>query len=169
MIIFTYLSNFLQLFYAFSGLHPIHVTVTEIELDEKDRRLEIMMRVFIDDFETTMRSNLNQPALDILNPKGGQTRDQLIEAFLKDRFKITLDNKSLPLKYLGHEQEGDAFVLYIEGPNVKKFRTISIYNDILTEEYDDQSNLVHVTVRGKVKSLRLTPDTISDQLTFDNK
>jgi len=96
-----------------------------------------MMRVFIDDFETTMRTNLNQPALDILNPKGGQTRDQLIEAFIKDRFKITLDNKSQPLNYLGHEQEGDAFVLYIEGPNVKKFRTIGIYNDILTEEYDD--------------------------------
>ncbi|HYG03117.1 MAG TPA: DUF6702 family protein [Chryseosolibacter sp.] len=165
----TYLSNFFQLLVAFSTLHPIHVTVTEIELDEKDKRLEIMMRVFIDDFETTLRNTLKQPTLDILHPKNGQTRDQIIEFFLKDRFKVTLDNKSQALKYLGHEQDGDAFVLYIEGPNVKKFRTITVYNDILTNEYDDQSNLVHVTVRGKVKSLRLTPDNISDQLTFDTK
>lgn len=163
-MIFSYLYS-LIFFFA----HPIHVTVTEIEHDEKDRRLEIMMRVFIDDFEMTMRNHLKQPELDLLQPKNGQTTDQLIEIFLKDRFKVSLDSKAQKLQYLGHEQDGDAFVLYIEGPNVRKFKTIHVYNDILTTEYDDQSNLVHVTVKGNVQSLRLTPDTLGDKLTFDTK
>jgi len=36
-------------------LHPMHVSVTEIEMDEKEKRLEIMMRVFVDDLELTER------------------------------------------------------------------------------------------------------------------
>ena len=150
-------------------VHPIHVSVTEIEFDEKDRALEIMMRAFIDDLELTLRNNLRQPELDILEPKNGMTIDQMMADYLKDHFKISLDNKPQKTNYLGHEREGDAFIFYIEVSNVKKFKTIQILNDIITETHDDQSNLVHVTVRDKVRSLRLTRNTPMDKLSFDLK
>ena len=35
------------------------------------------------------------------------------------------------------------------------------------ETYDDQSNLVHVTVKEKVRSLRLTKNNPTDELEFD--
>ena len=50
-----------------SFVHPIHVSVAEIEMDEKDKRLEIMMRVFTDDLELTLRKATNQPELDLLS------------------------------------------------------------------------------------------------------
>jgi hypothetical protein len=150
-------------------LHPIHVSVTEIEHDEKDKRLEIMMRVFIDDLELTLRNKLNQPDLDILEPKNGLTVDQMVSDYLKERFKITLDGKLQKINYLGHEREEEAFIFYIEVSNVKKVKTIEVKNDIITEMHDDQSNLVHVTIKGDVKSLRLTRNTPSDKLTFDPK
>jgi hypothetical protein len=149
-------------------LHPLHVSVTEIEYDEKDKALEIMMRVFMDDLETTMRQYLNKPELDILKPVG-ITRDEMMKRYLAERFKISLDKKNQKINYLGHEQDGDAFVFYMEIPNVKKWREIEVQNSIIMETYDDQSNLVHVTVRGKVKSLRLVKNTIMDKLTFDIK
>jgi hypothetical protein len=150
-------------------LHPIHVSVTEIEHDEKDKRLEIMMRVFIDDLELTLRNKLNQPDLDILEPKNGLTVDQMVSDYLKERFKITLDGKLQKINYLGHEREDEAFIFYIEVSNVKKVKTIEVKNDIITEMHDDQSNLVHVTIKGDVKSLRLTRNMPSDKLTFDPK
>ena len=58
--------------------HPMHVSVTEIEMDEKEKRLEIMMRVFIDDLEVTLRQNFKQPELDVLEPKG-QSLDELMQ------------------------------------------------------------------------------------------
>ena len=128
-----------------------------------------MMRVFIDDFELTLRNDLQQPELDILDPKNGMTRDQMIGNYLNKHFKISLDAKPQKTKYLGHEQESDAFIFYIEVSNVKKWKTIQIQNDIITETHDDQSNLVHVTVGEKVKSLRLTRNTPADKLTFDIK
>ena len=41
--------------------HPLHVSVTEIEMDQKDKRLEIMMRVFMDDLEVTLREKYQKP------------------------------------------------------------------------------------------------------------
>jgi hypothetical protein len=157
------------LVFSVLSLHPLHVSVTEIEYDEKDKALEIMMRVFIDDLETTMRKRINDPELDILNPKPGITVDQLMRTYLPGHLSISLDNKAQTFNYLGHEREGDAFIFYIEVPKVKKWKTIQVKNDILTEMFDDQSNLVHVTVREVVHSLRLTKDNPSDKLTFDIK
>ena len=169
MMAISYISGLLQLVSLVFLLHPIHVTVTEIEHDEKDKRLEIMLRVFIDDLELGVRKDLNQPDLDLLTPKNNMTTDQMVSAYALKHLKISLDNKVQKLAYLGHEQEDDAFILYIEAPNVKKWKTINVTNDFLTELHDDQSNLVHVTVKGTVKSLRLTRDTPADKLTFDSK
>jgi len=150
------------------SFHPLHVTVTEIEFDEKEKRLEIMMRVFADDLETTLRKHFNQPELDIIKP-AGMTVDQMMTEYLKSHFKISLEGKPQTVKYLGHEIEGEAFIFYIEVSNVKKLKTIAVANDVLMEIHNDQSNLVHVTVREVVRSLRLTAEKSSDKLTFDAK
>ncbi len=150
------------------SFHPLHVTVTEIEFDEKEKRLEIMMRVFADDLETTLRKQFNQPELDIIHPKG-LTVDQMMTEYLKNHLKISLEGKPQKVAYLGHEIEGEAFIFYIEVTNVKKLKTISVSNDTLMEIHNDQSNLVHVTVRGTVRSLRLTAEKSSDKLTFESK
>lgn len=146
--------------------HPIHVSVTEIEMDEKDKRLEIMMRLFIDDLELTLRNRLNQPELDLL-AKTESERDALISKYLDDHFKLSLDGKFQKNGYIGHEQEDLAFIVYIEVPKVQKWKTIQVNNDVIMETHSDQSNLVHVTFRDTIKSLRLTKSNPIDKLTFD--
>lgn len=150
-------------------LHPMHVSVTEIEFDEKDKALEIMMRVFIDDLELSIKNKLNQPDLDLMEPKNGKTIDQMVSEYLKSNFKISLDGKPQQTVYLGHEREDDALIFYIEVSKVKKFKTIQVQNTIITETHEDQNNLVNVTVRQTVKSLRLTRSTPVDKITFDTK
>lgn len=159
------LSLYVQLF---AWVHPMHVSVTEIEMDEKEKRLEIMMRVFIDDLELTLREHYKQPELDILDPKG-QSLDRLMEAYLKSRFRVSLDSKPQVVKYLGHERDHEALIFYIEVEKVKKWKAIQVQNSIITEIYDDQSNLVHVTVGETVRSLRLTRTKPSDIINFDTK
>ncbi len=147
--------------------HPIHVSVTEIEYDKEDRALEIMMRVFIDDLELTLRNTLKDPELDIINPPKNVTTDALVGKYLAEHFRISLDKKRQQTHYLGHEREGDVFIFYIEVRNVSPWKTISIHNDIIMATYDDQSNLIHVYIGDNVKSLRLTRRTPADDLTFD--
>lgn len=151
------------------ALHPMHVSVTEIAYDEKEKELEVVMRVFIDDLELSIKNRLRQEELDLLNPKDGKTTDQLVSTYLKDSFKISLDGKPFETVYLGHEQDAEALICYIQVSKVKKWKTIQVRNSIITETHEDQSNLVHVTLKETVRSLRLTRATPVDKLTFDVK
>ena len=150
-------------------IHPIHVSVTEITLDEKEKELEIVARIFLDDLETAIRESRKQPELKLLEPGMGITTDQLVSTYLMPRFKISLKGKPQNIKYLGHELESEAMICYIQVSNVKKLESIEVFNSVITELYEDQSNLVHVTLNGNVKSLRLMRDNPSGKLTFDSK
>jgi hypothetical protein len=145
--------------------HPIHVSVTEITFDEKEKELEIIARIFLDDLETSIRKANNQPELKLPGPSA----NQLVWKYLEPRFRVSLDGQQQKIKYLGHEIEGDAILCYIQASNVKKWNEIEVMNSMITELYDDQSNLVHVTVKDKVKSLRLMRDNPSGKLAFDTK
>ncbi len=157
----------LSILYSFLLLfHPLHISVTEIEYNEKVEALQIISRIFVDDLEVAMRAKTKLPELDILNPKNGLTTKGLLTDYLKDHLKIRLDGKEQQLNFLGYEEENLAFVCYIEIEKVKNFKVIEVENTIMTETYDDQSNLVHVTYKGPIKSMRLMKDKPSDKFTY---
>lgn len=150
-------------------LHPIHVSITEIDHDEKTRALRVMVRIFIDDLELSIRNGINEPEMDLLDPGEGRTTDQLVKTYVNERLRITADGRPVKLTYLGHEIEGPAMICYIEGENVKKFNTIEVTNTVILETHDDQSNLVNVNYKEKVKSLRLTNVKSTGLVTFSDK
>lgn len=150
-------------------LHPIHLSVSEINYNEKDKALQITSRIFLDDLELSIRNQLKQPDLDLLEPGPGLTSEKLISDYVIKRFSVKLDGKVQKLNFLGFEREDPAVICYIEIENVKKFKTIEVKNEIIMETHDDQSNLIHVTYKGPVKSLRLIRDKSADVLTFESK
>lgn len=150
-------------------LHPIHISVTEINYNEKSKSLQITSRVFIDEMELGIRAQRHEPELDILEPKNGVATKQLIANYLAAHFKIKIDGKPAKINFLGYEKEDISFVSYLEIENIKKAKTIEVLNDIITEIHDDQSNMVHVTFKSPVKSTRLTRDNPSEVFTFSPK
>ncbi len=151
------------------GLHPIHISVTEINYNEKSKSLQITSRIFIDEMELGVRAQRHEPELDILEPKNGVVTKQLIANYLAAHFKIKIDGKPAKINFLGYEKEDISFVSYLEIENIKKAKTIEVMNDIITEIHDDQSNMVHVTFKSPVKSTRLTRDNPSEVFTFSPK
>lgn len=159
------LINFLLVWF----FHPLHVSVTEIEYNEKNKSLQIISRIFIDDLELSIRSKLRNESLDLLEPKNGMTTDQLVSGYLKEHLKLRLDGRPARINYLAHEVEDLALICYLEIESVKKIKTIEVTNDMIQEIHEDQSNLVHVTYKGPVKSLRLIRDKPTDVLKFVTK
>lgn len=157
---------FIFLISVLAAVHPLHISVTEITLDEKEHELEIMIRIFTDDLEQAIRTESKNPDLTIMSPPG-TTTDKLVWNYMQTRFKLTAGGKQLSLKYLGHEKDEDVTVFYIQVHPMQKFETISITNSIITEVYDDQSNLVNVTVGETTKSLRLMRNNPSGKLSFE--
>lgn len=150
-------------------LHPVHVSVTEVNYSEKHKSLQITSRIFIDDLELSIQKQLNQESLDIIEPKNGLTTDQLVSAYLKDHLKITLDGKPAKINYLTHEIEDLAIICYLEIENVKKIKVLEVTDNVIQELHADQSNLVHITYKGPVKSFRLIRDKPTETLKFDTK
>ena len=146
--------------------HPLHISVTEIEYNEKANSLQIISRIFVDDLEVSIQNQTGNTSLDLLKPAGGLTTKGLVENYLKEHFKIRLDDKEQKMNFLGFEEENFALICYIEIENIKKFKKIEVENSVITETYDDQSNLVHVTYLGPVKSMRLMREKTSDTFTF---
>lgn len=151
------------------GLHPIHVSITEVTHNEKVKALQLTVRIFIDDLETAVRNQVKEPELDLLAPEKDRTTDALVKAYLAERFFVKVDKKLVKQNYLGHEIEGPAMVCYIEIENIKKFTTLEVTNRVIHEIYDDQSNLVNVNYQDKVKSMRLTVEKPMDVVVFEKK
>ncbi len=152
---------------SFVFMHPLHVSVCEIEYDTESRSLEIIQRIFLDDLETQIRLDRDQPELDITLPDGELTTDQLVEAYLKKRLQFVVNDKQAVYSYLGHEIDGDAMVCYIEIEKVKKLKSLRVRSTILTDVFDDQINIVHVEVGHKLKSMKLTPDHREEEFRYD--
>lgn len=148
-----------------SFMHPIHVSVCDIEYDKERSALEVVQRIFLDDLELAVRNHQRKQSIDLLNPKG-TTTDALVKAYLNEHFKIAVNGKDEVYNYLGHEVEGDALYAYIEIVKVKKLNSIQVHSEILTGEYDDQVNLIHVEVDKKIRSMKLTGDDKEDVLNY---
>ncbi len=147
-------------------LHPMHVSVTEVQYNEKNKSFEIISRIFIDDLELSIRTEKKNESLDLLNPGAGMTTDQLVSEYIDHHFQIRLDGKLRKINYLAYEIDDVALVCYLEVENVRKVKAIEVTNSFIQETHADQSNLVHVTYQGPVKSLRLTRENPSGKLNF---
>ena len=150
-------------------LHPIHISVTEINYNEKSKSLQITTRVFADELELGVRAQRKEAELDLLEPKNGVATKQMVQDYLLTHIKIKIDGKPVKMNFLGFEKEDISIVSYIEIENVKKLKTIEVFNDIIIEIHDDQSNLVHITYKSPVKSTRLTRENTTEVFKFETK
>lgn len=146
--------------------HPLHLSVTEIEMKPQKNELHVVIRVFVDDFQTGIRSAQGNADLNFMHIEGTKLGD-LAEDYLKGRFAITLDGEQHTWRYLGNEVEGDAFYLYILLEEVKSWKTIGVRNTVLTETFNDQSNIINVRYGEVTKSLRLTAKTPDGNIVFE--
>lgn len=136
------------------GLHPFHVSTTEINHNAKDKTLEISCKIFIDDFESCL-SKVYQTKVDLSSASVKTAMDSLVKKYLTSHLKISADSKTVGLNYLGFEKDGDATNIYIEVENVSTVKKIDVFDSILQDLYDDQINIVHVIVGGNRKSTKL--------------
>lgn len=162
---FNYLLSTVVIFTSLC-LHPIHVSICEIEYDRNNKALETTMRIFLDDLEKGIRSNKGNPDLDLTDLPQGINLDELIKSYLAKNFKVSVNSKTTAYNYLGHEIEGDAVFCYLEITKVKKLKSIKIYNATLTDLYEDQTNLVHIEVDEKIRSMKLTRFQKEDEITY---
>ncbi len=147
------------LFFSGAAMHPIYVSVAEIEYNAKGKTLEVSCKLFTDDFEKTLRAQY-KTGVDLVNPPNKAAMDKLVNDYVQKHFTITLDGKLVTLQYLGYEEIEEGIYSYYEATNIKEPRNFQIFNNLLYANHDQQMGLMHITVNGNRKSTKLlNPDT----------
>jgi hypothetical protein len=147
------------LFFSGAVMHPIYVSVAEIEYNAKGKTLEVSCKLFTDDFEKALRSAY-KTNVDLINPHNRAAMDKLINDYVQKHFTVTLDGRLVTLKYLGYEQIEEGVYSYYEATGIKEPKNIQIFNTLLYANQEQQMGLMHVTVNDSRKSTKLNnPDS----------
>lgn len=146
-------------------VHPIFVSVTEIEHNAKERRLEISCKIFTDDFEKTLRQAY-KTHVDLLNPADKDAMNKLVNDYVQKHLLINVDGKNTALKFIGYEQIEEGIYSYYEVANINTVKNVTVTDNILYEYNEQQISLIHVTVNGNRKSYKLDNPDITAKFNF---
>ena len=147
------------LFFTGAAVHPIYVSVAEIEYNAKERSLEVSCKLFTDDFEKALRSDY-KTKVDLINPPDRTAMDKLVNDYVLKHFTIYLEGKPVSMKFLGYEQIEEGIFCYYEAGNISQPQNFSFFNTLLYAYQEEQMGLMHVTVNGTRKSTKLNyPDS----------
>jgi hypothetical protein len=130
--------------------------VTNIEYSNKDNSLQITSRIFIDDLEKVLEERYDVQTY--LSTEGeSEEANYYIEKYIRSKLVLSTDGKDRTFVFLGKKYDNDLIICYleIEDIDLSTLKTIEIENDILTDMFEEQQNIVHFRINGKKKSFVL--------------
>ena len=167
--------TFPLIFAALAFLHEYHISHTMIDYNPENKSLEVTIKIPVHDLEEAFA----QFGATGLNIGDELLEDKMVDTYLAeyltDNFAISINDEELSCDYLGKELSADMHDLwcFLEVPNVgkvSKMERIQVKNTLLTELFDDQANIVQISIsEDKKGDLHLGKDQRSDVLNFEEK
>jgi hypothetical protein len=139
---------------ANTGAHPLYITVTEINHNAKDKTLEISCKAFTNDLETVLEK-MAKTKVDLAVAADKKATDQLIGAYVEKHLQLKCDGKPVQMHFIGSEKEADGTWSYFQVNDIAAVKRIDVVNNLLYDGFEQEINIMHVTVGGERKSFRL--------------
>jgi hypothetical protein len=146
-------------FLSLKPIHPYYVSVSEVRIDTVSKAVNVSCKLFTDDIQDALYRIYKTPVdLSIQS----ENNNLLLETYIKERFKITIGKKAIPLKFIGYEIEEEATWCYFEFGTLESFGKVIIVNTLLYDFLPEQTNLIHCYYNLNRKSFKLNnPDKIA--------
>ncbi|WP_262420278.1 DUF6702 family protein [Flagellimonas meishanensis] len=144
------------LFLSFSVAHKFYVSVTNLVYSDDTDAFQITSRVFIDDLENVLEQRYDIKTR-LATSEESKVSDFYIEKYVRTKFLVELDGELAPYTFLGKKYDNDVVIFYMEVENVEldKIKTISVQNEVLTDLFEEQQNIVHIKWKDNKKSFVL--------------
>ena len=149
---------FVCLLFIGATKHPVYLSVVNIEENKKENTLEISCKIFTTDLEAVLKNN-NDVNINLLHPKDKVQMETLVNRYIQQHLKISVNQVWQKMQYLGYEQNEDAIDSFFQIDLQSSPSEMIIIDNILYDLQKAQINVVHVTINGNRKSNKLTnPD-----------
>lgn len=141
-------------FVAFTTVHKYYVSVTQIEYVKEAESVQIISRIFIDDFENVLRKRYDE-SITLAGKNEQKTVDLYIKRYLSDKIKIKINDKVVKFNFIGKEYDADIMICYLEIEGVKRIDSFEVTNQLLFDLFEEQQNIVKTKINSKQKSFLL--------------
>lgn len=148
--------------------HPVHVSITNINLNTELNTTEISFQFFGDDFKNTVLLNTGTTILINNNQEPDEKGIRAISNYIFSNFGIVINDKiemSFDFQYIKRNEE--SIWVYYKGKDIKGIiKNITIDNTLMLDIYPDQKNLLILEIDGVEKgyTLNLSKNNINVNL-----
>jgi len=150
---------------AFTSAHKYYVSLTKIEYVEDKQAVQIITRIFIDDFEKLLKERFDSTIVLATNANEAAI-DNYIKKYLLSRLKININGEEATVNFIGKEYDEDVVQCYLEIENVENIKSFGIKNTVLFDAFSDQKNIVRTHINSKHKSFILIHENDKGMLNF---
>ena len=139
--------------FAFTGAHKFYISVTNVDYSEKNQSVQIITRIFIDDMNAVLKERYGISSMLGTDNESADDR-AYFEKYIRTKFLVEVNGETVKYNFIGKKYDTDMVICYLEVTDVplKNLKQIGIQNEVLTDLYDDQQNVVHFKINGKKKS-----------------
>jgi len=145
------------LFALFLSSHPVHVTLLSIDYTADDHSFNAFLKVYFDDF--LLDYKLCLPEAD--KPEPGVSPDkakELIRLYINKRISFIAGKKKIDADLTEMTLSENELRMTLRYAMKKKCSDYSIENNILTDIYKDQTNLLIFRYDKYEEGIRLTAE-----------
>ncbi|TCK67328.1 hypothetical protein DFQ05_1102 [Winogradskyella wandonensis] len=146
--------------------HEYYVSVTKMEYVKKQKSLQIISQIFIDDFEKLIRQRYDE-SITLAIANESKMVDTYIEKYLKFKLDIKINTSDRDFNFIGKEYRDDIVYCYLEIENVETIKTLEVKNEVLFDVYPEQQNILRTKINGRDKSFILISENNKAVLNFD--
>ncbi len=138
--------------------HPIHLSVTNIEYNQKTKHFDISIRIFVNDLEHIIDAQ-NHVVLNIGKKNENPQTNKYINKYISSHLFLNINNRKInPKKFVLKKREIKDITIWLHysirfNENISN---IEIKNILMTDLYRDQKNLLIFTYHKKQTPLEFS-------------
>ncbi len=133
------------------GMHPVHLSVVNIEYNPQKKKFEVSVRVFINDFEKIIDYK-NNVSLNLYKSNELSDANRYINQYVYNHLQLKVNGNIISQKkYIltKRKKEDVTLWLYYDIKYSRTPKTIEVSDKLMTDLYRDQKNLLIFTAAGK--------------------
>jgi len=148
-----------------ASAHNIFTTFTRIDWNKRAGTLEFVIQVHASDLEARLSLDLKK-RLTFLEKKDYPALEHATGPWALHHLQLDVNDKPLPLTYLGMEMKDQLVYLYLETSCKDKPKQIRVMNSMFLEDLPGELNSVMAVVEGVRKAGEITGDSGSVEMEF---
>ncbi len=148
-------------------LHPVHVSVTNLDLDPVRGKVELSVKIFADDFQDLILHKYGVQ-LNIIEQEDPGDKIAAVNEYMQEALQLVFNgNETADLQFVDAKLNEEAIWLFYRYEHHGKIRKVDIVNRLMLEKFNNQTNLMIVTFNEKQNGYRL--DNKTTDLSFNIK